>query len=326
MHMARLTDPSSGRGEYSLQSLSKSYEKDIVKVKESMIESMLKDEKLDPKKRENLENYKNKFTRIQKFNMKQLFGYYKMLKNGGVGKVVLFPDIKEMHTNPIYVPDWIEYSCFDAEITYFLRETLRIKLSSLKCDAENMKHNYNLYLKYWRPFGELLTNMERYGFKVDLKYLKDIQIQAEIDKINYEKAFLQWVWENQDDAHEFNPGSTQQMQHLLFAPYFKKDVNPASTNFEELEREGLYVPRRRTFRVENLSGEIKDGKEKPLKYRDMWISGLGIPPIKFTPSGMPSADADSIRKIVGNPDKGEFGLAYKYFAEKLGEEDKGKEL
>jgi DNA polymerase I len=64
--------------------------------------------------------------------MKQIFGYYKMLKNGSVGKIVIFPEIVEMHTNPLYVKDWIEYSCLDAEITYFLRETLRIKLSKLK--------------------------------------------------------------------------------------------------------------------------------------------------------------------------------------------------
>jgi len=189
-----------------------------------------------------------------------------------------------------------------------------------------MKHNYNLYLKYWRPFGEVLTNMERYGFKIDLPYLKDLQIQAENDKKKYEQKFLNWIRENQSDAKEFNPGSSMQMQHLLFAPYFKNNVDPGSTNFEELEAEGKYIPRVRSFRVQNLSGEIKEGREKPLKYRDMYVSGFGIPPVRYTPSGLPSADSASIKKIVGDPHNGKFGAAYDYFKNKLGEEEKGKEI
>ena len=128
MHMARLADPSHGIGGYSLQSLSNKYEDDIVLLKEQMIKTMLEDPNIDKKTKKNLEIYKENYTRIKKFNMRQLFGYFKKLKNGNVGKVIIFPDIMEMHTNPLFVKDWVEYSCFDAEITYFLRETLRIKL------------------------------------------------------------------------------------------------------------------------------------------------------------------------------------------------------
>jgi len=128
MHMARLADPSHGIGGYSLQSLSNKYEDDIVLLKEQMINTMLEDSNIDKKTKKNLEIYKENYTRIKKFNMRQLFGYFKKLKNGNVGKVIIFPDIMEMHTNPLFVKDWVEYSCFDAEITYFLRETLRIKL------------------------------------------------------------------------------------------------------------------------------------------------------------------------------------------------------
>lgn len=60
---------------------------------------------------------------------------------------------------------------------------------------------------------------------------------------------------------------------------------------------------------------IKEGKTQALKYREMTISGLGIPPVDFTASGMPSADTPVIKKLAGKPDKGEYGLAYKYFAE-----------
>ena len=130
--MARLADPSSGPGEYSLAKLSIAYEKDINYVKQQKIDGLLGNPETDPKVKENLKFYKEKFTRTQKFSMKQLFGYYKMLKTGHVGKIINYPEIMEMHTNPIYVKDWIEYSSFDAEITYFLRETLRMKLLKLK--------------------------------------------------------------------------------------------------------------------------------------------------------------------------------------------------
>ena len=332
MHMARLADPSSGPGEYSLQKLSVSYQKDILRIfnelnkKDGRIESVLNDPGTSDQSKSNIKTYCFSFSKTEKRSMKQIFGYYKHLKNGNLGKVLVFPEVLEMHTNPIYVDDWVEYSCFDAEITYYLREALRYKLLKLETESEGLEHNYNLYLKYWRPFGELLTDMERYGFKINLQYLKKIQIQAENDKQKYEREFLKWVWDNQDDAKEFNPSSAQQMQHMLFAPYFKEHVDQSNRNYEELEEKGDYIPRIRTFRVENLSGEIKEGKEVALKYRDMSITGFGIPPLKYTPSGLPSADTDTIKKIAGDPRNGKFGLAYDYFTNKLDEEEKGKEL
>ena len=86
----------------------------------------------------------------------------------------MFPDIEEMHTSPQYIGKWVEYSCFDAEITYFLRETLSKQLCQLTTDEEGMEDNLTLYSKYWLPFGELLTDMERIGFKIDVGHLRMI--------------------------------------------------------------------------------------------------------------------------------------------------------
>ncbi len=66
-----------------------------------------------------------------------------------------------------------------------------------------------LYAKYWLPFGELLTDMERVGIRIDLDHLKEAELTAERDKIEYEQKFLSWVYKIQDDAHEFNPSSPQ---------------------------------------------------------------------------------------------------------------------
>ena len=86
----------------------------------------------------------------------------------------MFPDIEEMHTNPRYIEKWVEYSCFDAEITFFLREALSKQLINLETEEESMGDNLTLYMKYWIPFGELLTDMERVGIAVDIDYLRKL--------------------------------------------------------------------------------------------------------------------------------------------------------
>jgi DNA polymerase I len=112
-----------------------------------------------------------------------------------------------MHTDPKHVTSWVDYSTFDAEITYFLRETLAKQLEELVTNEENMQNLGVLYTKYWLPFGELLTDLERTGFKIDVEYLKEIELMAERDKILHEQKFLDWVHKIQEDAHEFNPSS-----------------------------------------------------------------------------------------------------------------------
>jgi DNA polymerase-1 len=68
---------------------------------------------------------------------------------------------------------------------------------------------------------------------------------------------------------------------------------------------------------------VKEGKSEPLKYRLMKIKGLGIPPIDYTPSGMPTADTPAIKVLAGNPEKGTYGKAYDHF-KSIGKEEEGK--
>lgn len=85
-------------------------------------------------------------------------------------------------------------------------------------------------------------------------------------------------------------------------------VNP----FEEISSEPQYFKQQvELFRVENLSGFIKEGGTKPLKYRDMAICGLGLDPVSWTEKGMPQADANVIRALAGkDPLNGKYGAAY----------------
>lgn len=51
---------------------------------------------------------------------------------------------------------------------------------------------------------------------------------------------------------------------------------------------------------------------------DMNVKGLGIPPIKVTPNGLPSVDEESLHQLAGSPKKGKYGKAFEYF-ESIGE-------
>lgn len=79
-----------------------------------------------------------------------------------------------MHTDEKYIKSWIEYSSLDAEILYFLFNVLQKELKGLTIvdKFEGMKNLNDLYNKYWRPFGELLTDMERQGFYIDKPHLE----------------------------------------------------------------------------------------------------------------------------------------------------------
>jgi len=190
--MARMYDTSRLPGEFSLKRLSEIYSNEILKIRSYYLDHYknkleAKDkalEKTDTEKLQKLIEYE-KFNEgdLKKIDMKTLFQSKKILATGEEGKTYVMPEIEELHTNMSYVQNWVKYSVIDAEVTYYLRDVLQLLLKSLstKClthknpVGDKFKNNYDLYLEYWRVFGELLTDMERIGIKVDVEYLKVIQ-------------------------------------------------------------------------------------------------------------------------------------------------------
>ena len=174
MHMARLADPSRIHSDYSLANLSLIYSTEIAQTKEQIINYQIDLASEDELSNiiENIRLYEEVLKRTRKIDLKRTFGFYKKLKDGSSGKILAFPDLEEMHTSEQYARTWVEYSAFDAEITYYLRECLALELVKLKTPYPEMDSLYELYIKYWRPFGDLLTSMEREGFLLDLPYLK----------------------------------------------------------------------------------------------------------------------------------------------------------
>ena len=254
MHMARLADPSKLPNQYGLSALSEIMAKDIGETRSQILKHMRETYQKEPEKYrdrlQTLDLFERNSEKTQKIDIKETFGFYKELKDGTQGKILVFPDIEEMHTDPKHVTSWVDYSTFDAEITYFLRETLAKQLEELITNEENMKNLGVLYTKYWLPFGEVLTDMERAGFLIDVDYLKEIELMAERDKIQYEQKFLDWVHKIQEDANEFNPSSPQQLQQLLYAPFNKKNAHKTYNEQGDIMYEFSDI---REFRVDNTT-------------------------------------------------------------------------
>lgn len=234
MHMARLVDPTRGPKSYSLANLTQYYEKSLFATKQRVIQTLLENPQVSQQSKRTLQEYQNRHLKEGvKISMSRTFTRRKVLKNGELGKTYEMPSFVEIYTSIDLLPKMIQYAAFDADATFFLRECLVAELARYKVNFEDMRNLFDLYTKYWLPFGEVLTDLERSGIRVDLDHLRKAEIQALTDIKNLESQFISWVRSIQPSATEFNPSSTQQLQQLLFAPFSRKAVQATKT--EELE-------------------------------------------------------------------------------------------
>lgn len=212
MHMARLWDTSmekrAGEGGFSLEALS-------------------------------LKLLGQKF---RKTPMKELFGVAKLKKDGTPGNVFVLPPIDEIQTNPEVRQEFIAYSAYDAQATWLVHQALTRKLKEMpwKDDLSML----DFYEMYYIPFGELLTDMERTGIYVEAKgYLKDVEVQARLDKKRDEEKFLAWATSLQPGVAGINPSSSTQIQTFLFGGALNAKTNTP-------------IPETRVFKVERDEAEV----------------------------------------------------------------------
>lgn len=216
MHMARLFDTSRDKGVaggegYSLASLSEDF------FSNNLYSGGNKD------KGGGSSASKVFDSRLVKTSMKELFGVAKLKKDGEESKVKVLPEILDIHTNTTGQRDlWIEYSAKDAIATWWIRDTLETKLLSMHwvVDGKILGNMYDFYKRYLVDFGELLTDLERVGIKVDTKnHLKEAERLARIERNRLEQVFLKWARQFCDNIEYLNIASTVQMQQLLFGTY-----------------------------------------------------------------------------------------------------------
>lgn len=84
--------------------------------------------------------------------------------------------MEELHSSEDTRAGWINYSAFDAKATHQLYSSLSQQLSTTPCTQDPAISKalgitrytmLDFYEHYWRPFGLLLTDMEKEGILVN---------------------------------------------------------------------------------------------------------------------------------------------------------------
>eukprot|EP01091_Cochliopodium_minus_P012877 TRINITY_DN4009_c0_g1_i1.p1 TRINITY_DN4009_c0_g1~~TRINITY_DN4009_c0_g1_i1.p1 ORF type:complete len:1086 (-),score=342.32 TRINITY_DN4009_c0_g1_i1:57-3314(-) len=240
-----------------------------------------------------------------KKTMTELFGRVNMKIDGTEGKETTVPPLEDLQRDSETIEGWINYSTLDTEATWYLREKLHQMLKDMHWQ-KNSNGEFNMwdfYHSYFVPFGELLTEMETEGIKVDVEYLKQIEQVALKDLEKNQNVFKLWASKYCPDALYMNTNSAAQKQQLFFAPA----VN--SKTKEQMPIEAL-------FKVPNVEGYIEEGKKKPKKNRDIKLRGFGFPVLETSDSGFPSVGGDILKKLAGsdlNSKSPRWGIAYNFF-------------
>jgi DNA polymerase I len=294
MHMARLWDSSRvGRGGYSLAALSG--DPSVMNGGRSGGEndgdhpSIVEENGAEP------EDAKGKI------KMKMLFGRNKLKKDGTPGKLTVLPPMEELQTDPDTRWRWIKYAGYDAKSTWDLMESLRSRLQDMPTRLDDavqqdlalgkveIKTMWDVYLQFWLPFGELLTDMEAAGMAVDRKHLKEAEEKAIKDEESAKELFRSWAQSKVPGAMYMNIGSGPQVMQLLFAgaknklpPEKKVDKKPtkeADKEGEDGEKKARvktpkppYMPLQRVFKAPNTLPS-EDGK-KQKKFMDITLHGV----------------------------------------------------
>jgi DNA polymerase-1 len=135
----------------------------------------------------------------------------------------VLPDVTALQTSPETRYQWIDYSTLDAQATWLLRESLECKLRNMPVEAckilaEKYKPcatMWDFYQQYWKPFGELLVDMERNGMLVDKGKLHEAEKLATEHQQTAEDRFRNWAAELCPDARWMNVGSGTQVRRSL---------------------------------------------------------------------------------------------------------------
>ena len=99
------------------------------------------------------------------------------------------PDVIEMHTSTELVDKWVKYGILDSELTFLLFHTFKLLMNKLPVNVNEVSNTFELYDKYWRPFGELLTDIERRGIKVNKTQLMVVSLERkEVSRERLERA------------------------------------------------------------------------------------------------------------------------------------------
>lgn len=104
-------------------------------------------------------------------------------------------------------------------MTWDLRNTLQLRL--MEKETRHINGNvvslWDIYEEYLIPFGEMLTDIERIGFKVDVERLREAEVKTEQTVAELQMNFREWLKKEQPEAAKYmNLNSDKQKQALFF--------------------------------------------------------------------------------------------------------------
>lgn len=211
-----------------------------------------------------------------KTSMKELFGVARLKKDGAAGKVKELPSVAALQLGAER-ERFVEYSAKDAVATWWVHHELQKHLEGMPwvVGGTQLGTLRDFYDRYLRDFGELLTEMEQTGIKVDTAgHLREAEVRAREEKAAMEQRFLSWAAGYCPDIRHVNVGSTGQMQQLLFGEFeggrlknrtrvFKIDRTP-----EELAQETAEALARNPY-----AGRTAVDLKEALKARGLRVAG-----------------------------------------------------
>lgn len=154
----------------------------------------------------------------RKTPMKEIFGVKRLRKDGTEGSIVDLPPVEVLQRDPKFREQWIRYSTYDAEGTWYLRDALQTKLEGMTWTKDREHNLYKFYQLYLREFAEVLTDMERRGIRVDARnYLANVEQEARKDRDRHVRIFREWAaTQIGPDGLALNVASSTQMCTFLF--------------------------------------------------------------------------------------------------------------
>ncbi|KAJ3705683.1 hypothetical protein LUZ61_009388 [Rhynchospora tenuis] len=230
------------------------------------------------------------YLNIAKASMKSIFSRYKLRKDGKEGRITTVDAVEILQREDRDL--WICYSALDSISTGRLFKSLKKKLEARDwvCCGKEYGNMFEFYQKLWRPFGELLVQMEREGMYVNRSHLKEIEKIAIAEQRIAGDKFRRWASKYCADAKYMNVGSDPQVQQLLFGGALNsQDHNEC-------------LPEERNFKVLNSEPDIKEGKKKLTKHRTITLRKIGEGTLSteiHTSKGWPSVSADALKVLAG---------------------------
>ena len=250
-----------------------------------------------------------------KISMKKIFGRRNIKKDGTEGKLIILPPVEELQASPDTRWKWIYYSAFDAKATWDLYTVLRSKLMDEFVETDpwvasaygkagvEIATLWDIYRLVWKPFGELLTDLEARGMAVDREHLAKAEKLAKAEQQEATERFRNWASALVPDAEYMNVNSGPQVLQLLFGGVPNRSHGKPG------------VPLERIFKVPNQhyteDAEKKQKKTMDITLHSVWGSGQPSPlsPEVYTPGGLPACSTPVLKSLAGKPGRARKALA-----------------